>query len=139
MPMPMADLFAPDVNNVPARSIYPTSPGATLGGYAQPMSAESQSPFSAVPGATDAGSAANVRPISVSGNPLLWWVGILIFLVGLTFVAKRVGTDESFRNIRPSFYNVMFIALNAILGIVGLKVIFSKWRVPGISDLVMAA
>ena len=44
-------------------------------------------------------------------------VVFLALLLGLMFLAKRVGTDDDFRSIKPSAYNVLTISLAAIVGI----------------------
>lgn len=144
--MAMADYFAPDINFTPARAVYPTASGGSL---ASAGGAMSQNTTSVGINGNGSGEAA---PVVVSnaagggavvggnggGKGLWYWLGFLVFLVLTVWVARKAGGDEDFRNLRPTFYNFLTITLTAILGIVGLKVIFARFRVPGLSDLVMA-
>src|SRR5262245_47829003 len=137
--MPFSDVFAPDVNFVSARSVYPTASGGSL---ASASGAMSQQTTSVVPDPMTGGAAAAVTAGAVtlqpSGNAVWWWVGFLAFLLVMVWVARKAGGEEDFRNIRPTFYNFFAITLTAIVGIVGLKVIFSRFRVPGASDIILA-
>ena len=74
-----------------------------------------------------------------SSKTLGYWFGLVVLLVVMVFVARKAGGEEDFRNIRPTFYNFLAITLTAIVGIVGMKAIFSKFRVPGLSDVILAA
>lgn len=136
MAMPMADWFGQDINVVPIRGIYPTAGGGTSANAAGAMTLAQNV-------VTDGGSAsvATMTPstVKVSGNGVYWWLGFLVLFAALVFAARKVGSEEDFRNIRPTFYNFMTITLTSILGIVGLKVIAAKWHVPGASDIVLAA
>lgn len=135
--MPMADIFAPDVNFVAARSVYPTMSGGSTASAAGAITANTNT---VVP--TSSGDAAPVvsagSPISVSGKSVWWWVGTLALLALMVMVARRAGGEEDFRNIRPTAYNFLTITLTAIVGIVGLKVIAARYRIPGASDLILA-
>jgi hypothetical protein len=73
------------------------------------------------------------------GKSLGYWLGLFAFLAIMVWVARKAGSAEDFRNIRPTLYNFLTITLTAIVGIVGLKVIFAKYRIPGASDVVLAA
>lgn len=136
--MPMADVFAPDVNFLSARSAYPTAPGGTVANAAAPMSASTNT--TTVDPATG-----QVAPVSqnvgvgVKGHSVIWWVGLLGLLVALVFVARKTGTEEDFRNIKPTGYNFLTITLTSIVGIVALKTLAAKYRIPGASDVILAA
>jgi len=78
-------------------------------------------------------------PVSMSGNSVWWWFGLLGLLLVMVFVARKAGGEEDFRNVRPTLYNFFAITLTSITGIVGLKVIATKWRIPGASDIILAA
>jgi len=135
----MADLFQPDVNFVPARNVYPTASGGTSGGAGAAMSGQTAvsvvDPNSGNPAVT-VGASANV-----GGSPrtLGYWVGLVVLLLVMVFAARKAGGEEDFRNIRPTFYNFLAITLTAVVGIVGLKAIFGKYRVSGLSDVILAA
>lgn len=136
--MPMADIFAPDINFVPARAVYPTMRGGTTAGAGGAMTTQTST---IVPDALTGGASATVSsgsPIAMSGHTVYWWVGALLLLAGMVFAARKVGGPDEFRNIRPSVYNVLTITLTAIIGIVGLKVLAAKYRIPGASDIILA-
>lgn len=144
--MAMADYFAPDINFTPARAVYPTAQGGSLASAGGAMSQNTTSvginggsgEAAPVVVPSGAGGGAVLGNGGGSGRGLWYWLGFLLFLVGTVWVARKAGGDEDFRNLRPTFYNFLTITLTAILGIVGLKVIFARFRVPGLSDLVMA-
>lgn len=134
--MPMADLFAPDVNFTAARSVYPTAAGGTTASAAAAMSANTNA---VVPDpVTGNPSPVTTTPIALSGHTVWWWVGLLGFLLAMVFIARKAGGPEDFRNIRPTLYNGATITLTAVVGIVALKVLAVKFRIPGVSDLLLA-
>lgn len=137
--MPMLDVFAPDINSVPARGVYPTAPGGTTASAGMSLN-QNTSVIMTDPtnGSSGVGITAGA-PITPAGHGLWWWVGIVLLLLATVFVARKAGGEEDFRNIRPTFYNFFAITLTALVGIVGLKVIFGKYRVQGLSDIVLAA
>jgi hypothetical protein len=134
-----------DVNNaVSARNVYPTANAPTIGQRVSAMTpfaaggAYSQDPESSgnpnsgvVPGVGDA-------PGGIMGKPLTWWVVLVGLLVALMFAAGKAGKGEGFSNIRLSFYNVLTIALAAAVGIGFLKVVFSRFQVPGLTTYIQA-
>lgn len=136
--MPMADLFQPDINFSAARGVYPTMGGGTAASAAGAMT---MSTNTVVP--DDVSGAAPVvssgSSVHMSGNSVWWWFGLLGLLLVMVFVARKAGGEEDFRNVRPTLYNFFAITLTSITGIVGLKVIASKWRIPGASDIILAA
>lgn len=135
--MPMADLFAPDINFVPVRAVYPTADGGTLASAGGAMTANTNVTVQDITG-NDSGTTTATAPFTSSGKGLLWWVGFLGFLIVMVWIARKAGGEEDFRNIRPTFYNFMAVTLTAIVGIVGLKVIVTRWRIPGASELILA-
>jgi hypothetical protein len=78
-------------------------------------------------------------PVNFSGKSIYWWVGFLALLISMVFIARKAGGEEDFRNIRPTFYNFATITLTAVVGIVALKILAVKYRVPGASDIILAA
>lgn len=141
MGMPMADYFAPDINFVPARAVYPTADGGTLASAGGAMTANTTVLSSDVVGGINTSGAptvASAPQLSSNGKGLWWWAGFLGFLLVMVWVARKAGGEEDFRNIRPTFYNFAAITLTAIVGIVGLKVLAARWRIPGASELILA-
>lgn len=135
--MPMADVFAPDVNFLSARSAYPTAPGGTVANAAAPMSASTNT--TAVDPATGQVAPVSQNMVSVKGHSAVWWLGLLGLLVAMVVVARKTGTEEDFRNIKPTGYNFLTITLTSIVGIVALKTLAAKYRIPGASDVILAA
>lgn len=128
-------------NPTPARNVYPTAPGGTLGTAAGPSTAVSTSPLALAASSAAAGSgavAATPTMSGVIGQPLTWWATIVALFIVLGFVAKRAGNAGEFSNVKLSAYNILMITLAAIIGITSLKVIFTKWAVPGITPLIQA-
>jgi hypothetical protein len=69
----------------------------------------------------------------------LTWVLVLAVLVAvIIFTAHRVGKSEEFSNIRGSAYNIFYVSLIAIVGILVLKTILGRVKVPGLSDAILA-
>lgn len=135
--MPMMDLFGvgADINTIAAGNLYPGT-GPTVASAAGAMT---MSTNAAVPG-DDGGQTVVTGGSSVSsGNSLAWWFGLFALLLVIVFASHRAGGPDDFKNIRPTFYNFITISLTSIVGIVGFKVIFSKWRIPGVSDIILAA
>jgi hypothetical protein len=77
--------------------------------------------------------------ISFSQHTIWWWVGFLGLLAAMVFIARKAGTEEDFRNIRPTAYNFLTITLTSIVGIVAFKTLAAKYRIPGASDVILAA
>jgi hypothetical protein len=77
--------------------------------------------------------------VSVKGHSAVWWLGLLGLLVAMVVVARKTGTEEDFRNIKPTGYNFLTITLTSIVGIVALKTLAAKYRIPGASDVILAA
>lgn len=127
-----------DVNNeVNVRNVYPAAGGPSIGQRGSAMT-----PYAAggAQGAAGSEEAPGVAPApgGVLGQPLTWWVVLVVLLVGLMFAAKRAGQGTDFGNIRLSFYNILTITLAAAVGIGFLKVVFSRFRVPGLTTYIQA-
>lgn len=139
--MNSAGMFAPDINFTPARNLYPTSPGGTTASAGGGVSAQSNTVI-VDPGTGTASPTVAASPtptINTRGQSVYWWLGIVVFLAAMVMVARKAGGEEDFRNIRPTAYNFLTITLTSIVGIVALKVVASKYRVPGASDVILAA
>lgn len=130
------DYFRPDVNVTTMKSVYPTSGGNTSGSVAGAMTNGTN--FGSASDASAAPDPGGSTSFTTSGKSLGWWLGIALMLIVLVFSARKIGSEEDFRNIKPTIYNGLVITLTAIVGIVGLKVILSKYRIPGFSDIVLA-
>lgn len=130
------------VNYVPQRNIYPFMGGGTL---SQISGAQSQ--YHANDDATSEGIVTNVtsqgKETKPAGNPnakpLLTWIAMLGLLVLLMFGAQRFGTSDQksdFANIKLSAFNILVIALAAVIGTTFLKLVFTRFYLPGVSEVV---
>lgn len=122
-------------NPTPTRNVYPTAPGGTLGSATGGASLVTTGPTT---GAQQPAGAASAAPQGVLGQPIVWWATLIILFVLLGIVAKKAGNESEFSNIRLSAYNVLMITLAAVIGIVGLKALFAKLPVPGLSTVLAA-
>lgn len=135
----MRNLFNEDVNNSTAvKNVYPTANGPTTGVRASAATPYAAALTSQTSQAGTDSDGAIVTKGAFLGQPFTWWGLLFAMLLGLMFVARKLGSDDEFRNIRLSAYNVIVISLAAIVGIAFFKVVFSRFRVPGLSDVVAA-
>lgn len=134
-----------DVNTVNLRNVYGTALGQTTG---QSGSANNQTAMQGsggmasannVPAVTDSPEVSRSLAIGGQANPVIGGVVFLALIVGLAFIAKRVGTADEFRNIRTSPYNVLLISMAAIIGMPIWKYVFTRFPVPGVSTWVASA
>lgn len=126
-----------DVNSVNLRNVYGTALGNTTG---QIGSSANQSAVPRGGGAvpTNQGDVAANQALSIGGqaNPVIGGVVFLALLIGLAFIARRIGTVDEFKNIRVSPYNVLIASMAAIIGIPVWKWAFTRFPVPGVSTWV---
>ena len=138
------------VNTVNIAGVYPRMGGQSTGVDASALSDGSalgmvKPQMMAKGGGGGGGMAPNTdvaRAVAVGsiGSPAAWWLSLAAALFLLMFFAKRFGSEAgAFSNIKLSVYNVVVIALAAIIGMTLLKGFFTKFPVPGLSTLVLAA
>jgi hypothetical protein len=87
------------------------------------------------------GTGTSSKPASKGGlvaSPLTWVLVLALFAIGIMFTAHKTGRAEEFSSIRASAYNIFFVTLTAIVGILILKVIAGKFNIPGFTPAVMA-
>ena len=125
-----------DVNQINLRNAYPTAVGRTIGqnGTAMRMANEPTDVAS-----EDRSEVAKAVSIGGQSSAVIGGVVFLALLLGLMFLAKYVGTDDDFRSIKPSAYNVLTISLAAIVGIPIWKFLVTKFPIPGVSTWVLTA
>lgn len=111
------------VDDVLAQNVYPSYPGPSLGQAATTTNASS-------PGADVAQEAAQEVASQPRGNPLAFWVMFVILLLGLMVLAQRLGASDEFSNIKGTAYNVLVVALIAIVGIPPIKLAVNKLPAP---------
>lgn len=126
-----------DVNTFNLRNVYPTAMGMTTG---QNGSSMDQQVSDVAPSNGNAPTPVDqAAMIGGQGSAVIAGVIFLALLVGLMFLAKRLGTDENFSSIKPSAYNVLTISLAALVGLPIWKYIFTRFPIPGISTWALAA
>lgn len=134
----LSSVFAPDVNFVSARAVYPTMDGGTIASASGAMSAQTTT---VVPDPTTGSASptvASAGALSMSGRSVFWWLGFVVLLAVMVAVARKAGGAEDFRSIRPTAYNFLTITLTSIVGIVGMKILAAKYRIPGASDVILS-
>lgn len=130
----------PATLDMTARDVYPTAGGATTSGRASAATADSAYAGSASGAAASASrqAVAAVQSGGLLGQPLTWWGLILALLFGLMYLAQHLGEDDDFANMRMTTYNVIISGMSAIVFIVFAKMFFGRFKVPGLSPLVMS-
>lgn len=130
------------VNYVPQRNVYPFLSGASLS-----QIAGAQSQYHATPDATSEGISMNqtseggeAKPKgNPNAKPFLTWIVLLGLLILLMFGAQRFGSPDQrsdFANIKLSAFNIVVIAMSAIIGGAFLRLIFTRFYVPGVSEVI---
>ncbi len=76
--------------------------------------------------------------IGFSGNLVAWWIALAVMLFLLMFGSQRLVGDSEFKNIKPSVFNVLVISWAAIIGIAFWKAVFTRFKVPGLSGIVLS-
>lgn len=137
-----AAMFGTAINYATARDLYPDAPGAStanIGSASTPYTTDmSASSPSSAPADTSATPAA---PSTLIGHPLSWFVVLIVLFLVLGFVGHKIGGREGetgVHNLKLSGYNILFITLAAMLGFAGMKVLFSRFQVPGLSTFVQS-
>lgn len=135
------------VNGVPARNVYPGSRGSSLGNRGSGSGDYSTNwAKNALEGgirdSTDTpmgnSEVEQAFQVGASGNPLMWLLALAALLWLLMWGARKLGTDSDFSNIKMTFYNVLTVSLMAIIGIPIFKAVFTKFKVPGLSAVVLS-
>jgi hypothetical protein len=136
----------PSIATVSAAQLYGgNTPGLKYGAWNNMYSARSSASTGNIPGgnaATSAGPAseAMAQGGDVSGTSIgAGFVGIAALLALAWFVAHKTGNASEFSNIKASALNILLITLTAIVGIFTLKFIVSKFPIPGITPVILAA
>lgn len=76
--------------------------------------------------------------IAASGNTLGWWLAILAVFVGLTFFIEKFDAGSTFGNVKLSAYNMLIIGVNAVLFIVLVKYLATRFPIPGLGAIALA-
>ncbi len=73
------------------------------------------------------------------GNTVAWWFGLILLIIAVKFLAEKNGEASEFGTIRVGLLNVLIITIVSIIGKTCLKMLFSKYRFAGLTDLVLAS
>lgn len=133
----MSDIFAPDVNFVPERNVYPTARGGTLGSASSASSPDTSGYVA--PAAVNQPAVSASAPTGIVGHPVAWWLAIAALFAVFVFVGRKVGTAESFSNIRFNAYNIIGIGVASLLFITVAKIVVTRFQIPGLTQIVQAA
>jgi dolichyl-phosphate-mannose--protein O-mannosyl transferase len=78
---------------------------------------------------------------SLLGNPVKWWIALVIVSFGGMWLATRFKGTAASANIRFNFYNILAVLFLSILGGAIAKVLAAKYQryLPGISTIVLAS
>lgn len=71
---------------------------------------------------------------SFIGEPFAVWLGLILLLVGLRFFTQRSGVLGEVAHLRIGGYNFLAIGVSSAVFIALLKVVFNRFRVPGVTE-----
>jgi hypothetical protein len=128
-------------NDVLTNDMYPSAIGmGSTGLMATNPTSRFSSPTSASTTSQNASPVENALAVGAGGHAGVWWIALVGLLVGLMYFAQHYdGGEGNYSNLRLSAYNILTITLAAIIGINLFKITFTKFPVPGLSTVVMAA
>lgn len=121
------------INNATTlRDVYPSAFGFTTGAAATTTT-------SSASGGSDSVDMPQKSAFVPASNPLIGGAVFIGLVVVLMLSARYLGTDDEFRQLKPSVYNVLTIALAAAAGLPLVKYLAVKTGIPSIRDWVLAA
>lgn len=133
----MANWAQRATNYTTKRAIYPSAAGANIGQVGSANTPHTNDPGALLGTQGASGGSMDANPAVAAGGwlgqPVTWYLALIVVFFALQFVAKRAGEGDDFRNIRLSSYNILTMTLASALGIVTMKLAFSKFNVPGLS------
>lgn len=84
------------------------------------------------------GTATGAAPGGFVANPVTWVIVLAVLVTLVIILAHKTGKSEEFANIRGSFFNIFYVTFVAVVGILVLKAIAGRIRIPGLSDAFLA-
>jgi hypothetical protein len=139
----MVSGYPNDVNNTIAFgdvynfNDFPTDIGTPDAGL--PDTAPTQDVMPSVTGVDTNNAMNSSAQISAAGKPAYWWLTLFGMFALFVFLARKYGGGDSYSNIKASVYNLFFLTIFIVLMLNFLKVIAANWKIPGFSELVLAA
>lgn len=94
------------------------------------IDSESENPVRKTQDAVDVGNA---------GSPAFSWVVLAVAIVALMLIVEKSGVGKNIGDIGLSVYNILVITFIGLLSSGLLKVVFTRFPIPGISSLVVAS
>lgn len=137
----------PSIATVSAAQLYGgNTPGLKYGAWNSMFSARSGASTGNVPGGNaamqsgPAGQAAAQDAGPASGGSIgAAFLGLVALLALAWYFAHKTGNASEFSNIKASALNIFLITFNAVIGIFVLKLIVSKFPIPGVTPVILAA
>ncbi len=132
------------VNFVPRRNVASFLGGPTLGRLGAAQSSVHSNPDATSEGVMMPNQAmnpdvANAPQGNPNAKPFATWIAVAVLFFGLMFATQHFGSGDNksdFANIKLSAFNIVVIAIASILGVTFLRLIFTKFYIPGVSELV---
>lgn len=139
--MPRNKQHAPTNNPVAIRNLYPGAAGSTVGAAGSAQTPSSTENMNEVVPNEDIAMAGLTKAfkISVAGQPVASWIGLVVLLLGLMWLARKTGQAGDFGNLKLSIYNIGVITLAGIVGGSILKVLAVRYPIPGVSTVILAS
>lgn len=132
--------------DVPAANLYPGLRRPTLGIMASatsrygPRGTTAPGAAGAAPSQTANDDISAAAEIGKQGNPLVALVAMLAMVLFLMWGSHKLGTDDDFKNVRLSAFNILTISFVALIGLPIWKFVFTKViRLPGVTTIAIAA
>ena len=76
---------------------------------------------------------------SVTGKPATWWIMFAVVFMLFIWISRKYDTGQNFGNIKLSLWNGLFLTFFIVLMLNLLKVFAAKVKIPGVSELILAA
>lgn len=126
-------------NGTTLRDTYATATGSSTGQIATGQNSGVPARASGVqPMQND--EVAQAAQLGGQVNPVIGGVIFIALVAGLMFVARKFGPpDDDFKSFRPSIYNAVFVGLTAAAGLPLLKFAAVKFKIPGVTNWILAA
>lgn len=121
------------VNYIAAKNIYPGFGGETVGNIATGGIGKTSEDITSLDQDVE-----QALSIGGSASPLMGMFAFGVLIVGLMLLARHLGEEKEFSNLKLSFYNIVMTSLVAVAGIPLWKYIFTKVKVPGVSTWVLS-
>jgi hypothetical protein len=118
-------------NGTTLRDVYPSAFGQTTGAAATQGNGK--------PSVSKTDAAVSSSTFAPASNPLVGGAVFVGLVVALMLSAKYLGTDDEFKQLKPSVYNVITIALAAAAGLPLIKYLAVKINIPSVRDWILAA